>query len=86
MTVTTRDVKLPGNPSRPVRLSVVQNPGMYGIVSFPPGPGGDKDAKAADHKALQMYYLVLPAAVLGSMLFVIVLSCIVTSRLRRRKQ
>ncbi|XP_064359769.1 uncharacterized protein LOC135325964 [Dromaius novaehollandiae] len=50
------------------------------------GLGGDKDAKAADHKALQMYYLVLPAAVLGSMLFVIVLSCIVTSRLRKRKQ
>ena len=86
MTVTTRDVKLPGNPNHTLRLSVLQNPGMYGIVSFPPGLGGGKDAEAAAPKGRQKQRLVLSAAVLGSVLFVVLLMCIVTFWLRKRKQ
>ena len=59
---------------------------MYGIVSFRPGLAGDKNAEAAAHKGQQKQRLVLSAAVLGSALFAVVLMCIVTLRLRKRKQ
>ncbi|XP_064354563.1 uncharacterized protein LOC135323800 isoform X1 [Dromaius novaehollandiae] len=50
------------------------------------GLAGDEDAQAAAHKAQQKQRLVLSAAVSGSVVFAVVLTCIVTFRLRKRKQ
>ncbi|XP_064354825.1 uncharacterized protein LOC135323859 isoform X2 [Dromaius novaehollandiae] len=50
------------------------------------GLAGDKDAEAAAHKGRRKQRLVLSTAVSGSILFAVVLTCVVTFRLRKRKQ
>ncbi|XP_064362321.1 uncharacterized protein LOC135327464 [Dromaius novaehollandiae] len=59
-----------------------------GLVTpgHPGGLGGGKDAEAAAPKGRQKQRLVLSAAVLGSVLFVVLLTCIVAFWLRKRKQ
>ncbi|XP_064362604.1 uncharacterized protein LOC135327499 [Dromaius novaehollandiae] len=50
------------------------------------GLGDEKGAEDAAHRARQKQHLVFTAAVSGWVLFGVVLTCIVTSQLRKRKQ
>ncbi|XP_064357721.1 uncharacterized protein LOC135324760 [Dromaius novaehollandiae] len=58
----------------------------YSFFPVHRGLGGGKDAEAAAPKGRQKQRLVLSAAVLGSVLFVVLLTCIVAFWLRKRKQ